>query len=327
METYVRTLMFMVAAVLLFHAPMEAQSLVANEVGNVHELAFFNDVASPIRALPQDGGRTIAMLRAHTILRVPENPDMRGAFVLVKTLAGTQGWIEASHLEVVRSFAKRGWVSDSSTWQAWRSGPFCMEDSIPAGKHESCAVVESPSYRHFADGKDWILRDPLVYEVGVSGQRVTVPVGFVTDFASVPRALRSIASLRSLYSDAAVLHDFLYWTQPCTKPEADNLFLIAMRETGVSAWEARAFYLAVRFAGRAAWDGNATERANHAIRIIPPQYQLPPPLATWESYRTELARQGVVQDAPYLAVQPPVCQLGDSDEVPKQRWKLASGLK
>ena len=77
----------------------------------------------------------------------------------------------------------------------------------------------------------------------------------MTDFASVPRALRASFSLRSLYSDAAVLHDFLYWTQACTKAQADNLFLIAMQETGVAAPEREAFYLAVRFVG--GWHGQA----------------------------------------------------------------------
>ena len=322
-----RSFMFAILVGCLAGASAAAQSPAAAGSAAVHEVAFFNDVAMPLRAAPHPDARAIAALRAHTLLRVPEEPDTNGAFVHVTTLSGSQGWVEASHLQIVRSLAVRGWVSDSATWHAWRSGPYCMEDTLPPGRHETCAVVESPSYRHFADGKDWILRDPLVYEVGTSGQLVTVPTGFVTDFASVPRSLRSMASLRSLYSDAAVLHDFLYWAQPCTKAQADNIFLIAMRETGVSPSESRAFYLAVRFAGSAAWDGNAAAHASHVVRIIPLAYQTPPPLATWTAYRAELAQRGVTQDAPYTPVPAAVCQLGNSTDVPAQRWTLKSGLR
>jgi hypothetical protein len=36
------------------------------------------------------------------------------------------------------------------------------------------------------------------------------------------------------YSKAAIVHDYLYWTQGCTREQADNLLDIAMKESNVS---------------------------------------------------------------------------------------------
>jgi len=51
-----------------------------------------------------------------------------------------------------------------------------------------------------------------------------VPAGFVTDFASTPRALWSVIPPTGRYQLAAVVHDFLYWDQGCTREQADTVF-------------------------------------------------------------------------------------------------------
>ena len=53
---------------------------------------------------------------------------------------------------------------------------------------------------------------------------VRVPIGFVTDFASVPRLFWSLLRPDGLYAYAAVVHDYLYWEQPIAKEKADNIF-------------------------------------------------------------------------------------------------------
>jgi hypothetical protein len=53
----------------------------------------------------------------------------------------------------------------------------------------------------------WRLVEPLVYRGRDDAFRV--PVGFVTDFATVPRLLRSFASETGTWTLAAVLHDYL----------------------------------------------------------------------------------------------------------------------
>jgi hypothetical protein len=45
-----------------------------------------------------------------------------------------------------------------------------------------------------ADGKTWVLMRTFGYDVGAEGSRdqITVPVGFATDFASLPRPFWAI---------------------------------------------------------------------------------------------------------------------------------------
>lgn len=86
------------------------------------------------------------------------------------------------------------------------------------------------------------------YAVTLSGYLVTVPKGFLTDFASVPKCLWSICPPRGKYTQAAVLHDYLYQTG-AGRNYADEWFLIFMEELGVSWWRRRAMWAAVRVFG------------------------------------------------------------------------------
>lgn len=99
--------------------------------------------------------------------------------------------------------------------------------------------------------RDWKLIYPLVYE----GQRdtFTIPTGYVTDFASVPRMLQWFAPSTGKYTLAAVLHDYLcdslnargYLHAPnrpagelpkyVTSRDVDGLFRRVMREQKVPA--------------------------------------------------------------------------------------------
>ena len=124
-------------------------------------------------------------------------------------------------------------------------------------------------FRPFMDGRNWIVRQPLVYTIGVSNDTVTVPPGFVTDLASIPRALQSIIQQNGRYLLPAVVHDYLYWKQTCTRKQSDQILLLAMIENEVSDVHRFAIYNAVRAAGSFAWDTNAEEREAELIRIIP----------------------------------------------------------
>ncbi len=108
------------------------------------------------------------------------------------------------------------------------------------------------------------LREPFRYLVNRSGMRaiITVPAGFRTDFASIPRMLWPILPPHGKYSRAAVVHDYLYSIRgkasralPYTRAECDEIFLIAMAELGVS-WATRwVMYLGVRLGGWWGWWG------------------------------------------------------------------------
>jgi hypothetical protein len=89
----------------------------------------------------------------------------------------------------------------------------------------------------FGDGQDSVLTGNLQYQVLQTTFVIVVPAGFVTDFASTPRALWSVIPPTGRYQLAAVVHDFLYWDQGCTREQADAIFRVAMAEGNVKPYE------------------------------------------------------------------------------------------
>lgn len=92
------------------------------------------------------------------------------------------------------------------------------------------------------------------FDVGFkgSGLTVTVPQGYLTDLASIPRPFWWLLQpFDPQYAAAAVLHDFLLSWQsidgdPFDHATADAIFYEAMRILGVPLWKAVLMYLAVR---------------------------------------------------------------------------------
>jgi hypothetical protein len=101
-------------------------------------------------------------------------------------------------------------------------------------------------------------------------QRVDAPPGFVTDFASVPRPFWSFLPPDDAYAYAAVLHDYLYWTQIRPREEADQILKFAMQDLRVGAVTIEAIYTAVRVAGGGAWESNKAARQRGENRILKP---------------------------------------------------------
>ena len=85
---------------------------------------------------------------------------------------------------------------------------------------------------------------------------VIVPKGFVTDLASIPREFWSILDPADDYAYAAVVHDYLYWTQLTTKNEADLILKFAMQDLDVSPTTVDVIYTAVDMFGQQAWNQN-----------------------------------------------------------------------
>jgi hypothetical protein len=150
-------------------------------------------------------------------------------------------------------------------------------------------AIPQPVVKPFADGRDWVLMRPLTYDVPAAGQSGVVPLGFVTDFASIPRGLWTALPPYERYGPAAIVHDYLYWAQPCTREEADMVLLEAMRESKVPLATRETIYRAVRVGGRRAWTANARERAQGLRRMIPPdRIESIPSDATWPEFRKTL---------------------------------------
>jgi hypothetical protein len=79
---------------------------------------------------------------------------------------------------------------------------------------------------------------------------VTVPIGFVTDGASIPRLFWGILHPYGSYFPAALLHDYLYSPRSdsykFTRKQADLLFFEAMFNLGVPWHWRHIMYKAVR---------------------------------------------------------------------------------
>lgn len=98
----------------------------------------------------------------------------------------------------------------------------------------------------------WQVVAPITF-VSSIGVEFTVPVGFVTDFATIPR----IPIVFDVFGDsahgAATLHDWLYTAKPVPRPIADRVLLEAMECTGITKYKRTVIYVAVRLFGRFFW--------------------------------------------------------------------------
>lgn len=86
------------------------------------------------------------------------------------------------------------------------------------------------------DAESWRLEEEVAYRGRT--QAFVVPVGTLTDFASVPRVFAWLVPKYGLFTAAAVLHDHLVRVERpagrISAVDADGLFRRAMRELGVS---------------------------------------------------------------------------------------------
>jgi hypothetical protein len=127
-----------------------------------------------------------------------------------------------------------------------------------------------------------VLRAPFAFLSPTLG-RIEVADGFDTDYASVPRIFWSIYPPDGSYTEAAIIHDALYFYQarsgiggplggpdhltlPITRAQADTVFLEAMAALGVPAVRRRILYSSVRAGGWLAWSRNTRWRAEEAAK-------------------------------------------------------------
>jgi len=107
-----------------------------------------------------------------------------------------------------------------------------------------------------AAGDVLTLVEPL--QIEWRGRILTVPEGFESDGASVPRILWSTVSPRvdPVTLRGAVAHDFLYRRHPAgwTRCEADALFREIIQADGAGSLRAWKAWLGVRLFGRKAWE-------------------------------------------------------------------------
>ena len=103
------------------------------------------------------------------------------------------------------------------------------------------------------EAKYWQLLSPLTWRTD-DGREYSVPAGFVTNFASIPRVFWSVLPPWDRHMKAAVFHDYLYNTKRVSREHADNIFYKQMKALGVSWWRRNVIYRAVRLFGARAYN-------------------------------------------------------------------------
>lgn len=109
---------------------------------------------------------------------------------------------------------------------------------------------------HLLDRGLWQTVQPLVWSS--PAMTVTVPIGFTTDLASVPRTLWWLIPRADRHIvEPSVIHDFMYsgGMPGVTRKLADRTLRAAVLWCGAPRWYATAVYCAVRLFGRGHWSG------------------------------------------------------------------------
>jgi len=102
------------------------------------------------------------------------------------------------------------------------------------------------------------------FTFSVDGVSQTIPKGFTTDWATIPRFLWSVYSPNKAETiPAAVIHDYLYFCpQQRSRKEADSIFYDALVYQGFSKRTAFKYWMAVRIFGNSHFNQGAL--CNHA---------------------------------------------------------------
>lgn len=105
---------------------------------------------------------------------------------------------------------------------------------------------------------------------GQKYEAVNVPMGFVTDLASIPRPFWSFLRPDGNYVYGAIVHDYLYWTQTRPRAEADEILKFSMQDFKVNSWIIDLVYNTVRLeiAGGASWEKNRKLKAQGERRFL-----------------------------------------------------------
>lgn len=105
------------------------------------------------------------------------------------------------------------------------------------------------------NGKNWELVELFEYYIDEpDGEKIEVPKGFITDFASIPKMFWSlVGSPWGKYGKAAVIHDYGYFKTLYTRKKMDRIFYDGMKVLGVPYWKRKTMYFAVRWCAGGVW--------------------------------------------------------------------------
>jgi len=101
----------------------------------------------------------------------------------------------------------------------------------------------------------WKVYVAFEYHVGTypSKQIIYIPVGFITDFASIPRIFWPFISPIDEHGKAAVIHDYMYTIRYDKKSVCDKIYLEALTVLKVPEWKKFLLYNGVKYFGWYRW--------------------------------------------------------------------------
>ncbi|EJD8884043.1 DUF1353 domain-containing protein [Salmonella enterica] len=112
----------------------------------------------------------------------------------------------------------------------------------------------TPAILEMLDHYLWRIHEPFEFYLSDDNSDIiSVPAGFITDLASVPRIFWTLLPPDGKYAKAAIIHDWMYDNALRTKKEADLIFLDGMTVLGVPKWKRTVMYWAVRIFGRGSY--------------------------------------------------------------------------
>lgn len=87
------------------------------------------------------------------------------------------------------------------------------------------------------------------YQVSVLNTTIKIKKGFVSDLASIPRIMWFILPPFGRYTEASVVHDYLYFNAELPRKKCDEIFFILMLRNNVDYYTAKILFYTVRLFG------------------------------------------------------------------------------
>lgn len=116
-----------------------------------------------------------------------------------------------------------------------------------------------------------VISHPFCYQSDVYGGIISVPIGFKTDFESMPRYVPFLYSiLGGIAFEPSAIHDWLYYAGFTTQDMADDVIYEAMGLVGISVLKRKLIYWGLREGGYKAWAGH--RRDGNSWRDFPGSY-------------------------------------------------------
>jgi hypothetical protein len=133
------------------------------------------------------------------------------------------------------------------------------------------SAIDLPRVAFHADGYTACLTEDM--HATVDNTHYCVPARFKTDFASVPRLFWRIVAPLGPHLPAAILHDWLYYSNGMTRAKADMVLFVAMGLTNTNTVVRYLVYWAVRLGGWHAWNAHRERDRKERMRRTIEEYK------------------------------------------------------